>query len=254
MEKFELLIDHIYRLWVPFDIDRTSVFLIRTDDGDILFDAATTAADVKERILPALAEIGSAPVCLVMSHDHSDHAGGMPHLAAALPNAVVCGANEKMLAKMPGRTRLLQDGDTLPGGIVCMHLPGHSADAIGLFDTRTKTLLSADCLQQGGVAKWGTGLAMPARYLETLARLGGEDIENIIASHGYVPCGAAAYGKAAVAVMLTECAVDVKNIREYIGAHPGEDAGTLAKGFNETHPGHPPISGYTAGRFLEEFN
>ena len=53
--------------------------------------------------------------------------------------------------------------------------------------------------------------------------------------------------------MLTECAVDVKNIREYIGAHPGEDAGTLAKGFNETHPGHPPISGYTVGRFLEEF-
>ena len=249
MEKFVQLTTHIHRLWVPFEIDRTSVFLINTDDGDILLDAATTAADVNERILPALAEMGCTPVCLVMSHNHGDHAGGMPHLAAHFPDAIVCGASEAALAKMPGATRLLRDGDTLPGGIVYYAMPGHSADSIGLYDPRTKTLLSADSLQQGGVAKWGTGLALPKRYLETIERIGGEDIENIIASHSYVPCGSTAFGRDAVAVMLAECAADVKNIREYLAAHPGKAADALAAGFNASHPGHPPISGYTVGRF-----
>ena len=135
MEKFELLIDHIYRLWVPFEIDRTSVFLIRTDEGDILFDAATTAADVNERILPALAEIGSVPVCLVMSHDHSDHAGGLPYVAAALPKAALHMVEpEGLHLSLAARVRRVKDGDQLGTGTTVWQMPGHTAEMAGLYD------------------------------------------------------------------------------------------------------------------------
>ena len=48
----------IYRLKVPFGAVYTSVFLIETEEGDVLVDCATTKDDVDERIIPALQRLG----------------------------------------------------------------------------------------------------------------------------------------------------------------------------------------------------
>ncbi len=78
--NFNREIGEIYRLKVPFDGEvYTSVFLMKNPAGHLLIDCATTAQDVDEYILPALANMGLSFAdikYLVLTHNHSDHAGG----------------------------------------------------------------------------------------------------------------------------------------------------------------------------------
>ena len=87
----------IYRLRVPFEDLYTSVFLIRTEQGDALVDSGTYPSDVTEYILPALQEFGLrlADVrYLIFTHQHGDHTGGKTTLLALAPTIEV--VQEKM--------------------------------------------------------------------------------------------------------------------------------------------------------------
>ncbi|MBQ8509700.1 MAG: MBL fold metallo-hydrolase [Clostridia bacterium] len=250
MNRFELLFDHIYRLKVPFADNFTSVFLVRTSEGDALLDCATTESDASDHILPALVDFGANVRWIAVSHDHSDHVGGLPYVAAGLPGAQVCMLEEAPIARYPGH-RLLHDGDTLAGCLRVLNLPGHTDHSLGLLDERTMTLLTFDSLQLGGVSRWGTGLGFPSLYRQTIARLRTMEFDNIVAAHEYVPLGAIAKGRAAVEVYLTECLNDVRNIEEHIAAHSGLTPDELVKSFNETHPAHPPIGSWTVQALID---
>lgn len=81
--RFEKECEGIYRLRIPFETVYTSVFLMKTDRGVFLVDAATTDAAVDGIILPALDEMGYALSDvrgLVLTHRHNDHAGGSRRL------------------------------------------------------------------------------------------------------------------------------------------------------------------------------
>lgn len=77
----------IYRLCIPFEAIYTTVFVLEEDNEWILCDAATTAQDVKINILPALRDVCVDPDYIFCSHSHSDHAGGLPAIRGAFPNA-----------------------------------------------------------------------------------------------------------------------------------------------------------------------
>ena len=55
---FEEELKNIYRLKVPFEDLYTSVFLIKTKQGNALVDCATYASDVDDYIVPALSMLG----------------------------------------------------------------------------------------------------------------------------------------------------------------------------------------------------
>lgn len=164
----------IYRLKVPFDTVYTSVFLIKAPSRVILVDCATTARDVEDTILPALAKLGYAPTdvdTLVLTHRHGDHAGGLDAILQHAPQLEV-----------------VTDIRTLADGVCTYPMGGHTKDSIGVLDTRTGTLLSGDGIQGAGVDKYRCYTEDLKMYLETLARIR-EDarIENILFSHAYEP-------------------------------------------------------------------
>ena len=130
----------IYRLKIPFETVYTSVFLTRSPSRVILVDCATTAQDVEDIILPALAKLGYAPTdlnTLVLTHRHDDHAGGL----------------EALLRHAP-RLEVVTDLCALADGILTYPMGGHTRDCIGVLDTRTGTLISGDGLQGAGVDKY----------------------------------------------------------------------------------------------------
>ena len=161
-------------------------------------DCATTAEDVDGYILPALQELGyglSDVAALILTHRHSDHAGGRDRLLQHVESLAV-----------------VTEARPLWDGISTYPLAGHTDDAIGVLDERTGTLLSGDGLQGAGVDRYRCLVKYPQAYLETLSRLERDErIENILFSHAYEPWNVdLVLGRESVLACLQTC-------REYIG-------------------------------------
>ena len=166
--------DGIYRLRVPFEDLYTSVFLVASGNDAVLIDCATTASDVDNVIAPALEELGyrlDKLKGLVLTHRHSDHAGG-----------------SKRISELAPTIEIITDVREIFEGVSTYPLPGHTLDMIGVIDLRTGTLISGDGLQGAGVDKYRCTLHVPEAYPETLARIQEDTrIENILFSHAYEP-------------------------------------------------------------------
>ena len=166
--------DGIWRLCVPFFTVYTSVFLIDTPKGYILVDCATTDEDVDGYIIPAIKKLGislSDVKTIVITHNHSDHAGGLSRIQHHMPHVEV--------------VREVKD---LCDGVATYPLTGHTKDFVGVFDSRTGTLISGDGLQGAGIKQYRTSLADKEGYKETLERIRlDERIANVLFSHEYEP-------------------------------------------------------------------
>ncbi len=151
----------------PWDLVNTFVF--RDDDSQVtLVDAGVKSAP--ERILAALAQIGSAPqdvTRIVLTHAHGDHAGGADVLRdrVGLAGVVAHGndagylrtgtspANGRLVRRFGGFGPVpvveeLHDGQVVDvgGGLRVVHTPGHTPGHVSLLHERTGLLVTGDAI------------------------------------------------------------------------------------------------------------
>lgn len=215
--SFEKLFDGIYRLKVPFDDIYTSVFLVETKEGTILFDFATTVFDAENIIIPALKELGKKPDFLVASHTHGDHIGGLKRIYTEYPhsNILMYDKSYKENHKEFNIT-ILENGEYICTKIKAFNLLGHSNVSCVLLDERTNTLLTGDAVQLYGISRYGLGVSNIKGYIDTINFLKGLKPENIVTSHEYVPLGAVAIGRKAVENYFS-CAIECfETAKEFI--------------------------------------
>lgn len=229
----------IYRLVVPFLDIYTTVFIVKTPDGYMLFDTATYPEDIDNYIVPALTEIGVSADELKyvhISHNHRDHAGGLERFAELFPNTAICAGSDSCGERVPGREiTVLNEGDTVLGVLRAVRIPGHTPDSTGILDTRTKTLLSGDSLQLYGIfgsGAWGSNISLIPEHIEACKRLHSLDITTIVAAHDYHPCGWRADGKAEVDRYIDECPKALYDIRDFMSAYLQLDDEALAEMYN----------------------
>lgn len=197
-KEFQKETEGIYRLKVPFEDLYTSVFLIETEKAPILVDCATYDSDVDTYILPALQERGYALSdlsCVVVTHEHGDHAGGLKRMLEICPNLKV----------IRSVTSLGEKTETYA-------LPGHTTDFVGVFCKTNGTLISGDGLQGHGVGKYRCGLQSKDEYLQTIEKIERDErIENLLFSHAYEPWYKdGAFGRENVEKVLKDCKNYVK--------------------------------------------
>jgi glyoxylase-like metal-dependent hydrolase (beta-lactamase superfamily II) len=151
-------------------------YLVREDDGLTLIDTALPRSD--KDILAAAQELGAPITRIALTHAHTDHAGSLDALRAALPDAeVLVGSREarimagdkslhpeepqtkikgsypKNIATRP--TRELSPGEKV-GSLEVVAAPGHTPGHIAFFDPREGDLIAGDALQTlGGIAVAG---------------------------------------------------------------------------------------------------
>lgn len=223
----------IIRMTVPYMDVYTTVCIIRTPDGAVLFDTASYESDVTDYILPALNDLGITADTLkyiVISHNHGDHSGGLEQLIPHFPATKIVSLHSAISEKHPNRVLSPKDGETLLNVLSVITIPGHAADALGLLDTRTGTLLSGDSLQVYGIyglGKWGANITLPIEHLTALEKLHTLDINSILASHDYHPYGHTAQGKEAVTSYINACKEALMNIKSFICTHPELDNDAL---------------------------
>ena len=213
----------IYRLQIPFSNIYTCMFLIRTPEGTVVYDTGTYSSDISNYLAPALQELGmEQPAAVVLSHNHGDHAGGLAAFHELYPDAAIYAGSEACKERVDAPVQVLKDGD-LFFGLRAVHIPGHTADCTGIYDERSKTLLSADCLQAYGIygkGKWGTSIPLWQNHLKALERLRAMDIEALYTAHHYEPLGNSAVGTQQVADYIEKCAQAIYDLREFVKNHP----------------------------------
>ena len=191
---FENEIANIFRLKLPFDNIYTSVFLIKTETGNVLVDCGTTKRDVDEWLVPALLQAKTSVTdikYLVITHNHRDHAG----------------EKERLLELNPSLEIINEMRGNFTNGLTVYEMKGHTLDCIGVCDERTKTLVSGDGLQGAGVGKYRCSLKSKEEYIKTIKRIKKDKrIKNLLFSHAYEPWNKdGAIGRNEVEKCLQDC-------------------------------------------------
>jgi len=234
----ETIVQNIFRLTMPYKDIYTTVLIIKTPRGAVLFDTATYREDVENTILPALDELGITGEELkyiVISHSHGDHAGGLQWVTEHFPNVCILSRSADLQVKYGAAVRCPEDGEVFLDTLRILAVPGHSADSLCLLDMETGTLISGDSLQLYGIygsGTWGASVRLPVEHLEAIEKLRKLDIKRIIASHDYHPFGYLAEGSAAVKKYLDACPEALYKILGAVVKHPEMDAEALAALYN----------------------
>ena len=258
----EQLTKEVLKFNIPFDNVGTSVFLINTNHGYIMVDCATTEKDVVDHILPALskAEISLDYIkAIFLTHDHGDHAGGLPYILKAMPHIEVLSFN-KTLTQKYNSSRFLTNGEELYG-LKFFSLKGHSLDSGGILDPRTNSLITGDALQLWGIGKYGCGIGLPKDYINTILFIKAIAPQNIFTSHEYYPLGSNAFGSNAVLDYLNECKsffIKVENFIKEQVLTGNKDARLIAEKFTienqKSYPDAPPFPAWTANEIIKTIN
>jgi len=164
------------------------IYPLPDSSGCALIDPGAEAG----RIIASLRQLKLVPRYIVLTHGHFDHIAALPALAAdycgkpggaeiaihrldsaylgpespkehqrcfsaamGIPMSVV--TEDPLYAdvswdKMPKANRLLEEGDTI-GTFTVLHVPGHTAGSMALWDKETKILFSGDTLFQGSYGR-----------------------------------------------------------------------------------------------------
>ena len=208
---------------------------------DIIVDSASNVGDAETYIIPAIADMGIEPDLIIISHSHSDHAGGLERLASEFPNANIGMLDAKIAKRYFDRSVVFSDEDILYNCIKILNLPGHTPDSLGLLDMRTNTLISCDCLQLCGIGRYGTGITDAQEYIQTLNSLLNMGIDNIIASHDYVPLGYIALESENAERYIKECMSYALRLQAFVRESSTADAKAIARRYNFANPALPPV-------------
>lgn len=231
--------DNIHRITLPYKDIFTTVYTVKTEKGVLLFDAASYDTDLDAYIQPMLdaLQIKAEDLKYIfISHNHSDHSGGLGPIAQRYPNAVILSRSPKLAEKFAEyKVEAHEDGDAVLDVLQIVTIPGHTKDSAGILDKRTNTLISGDCLQLFGIFgsdDWASNIRFPALHLEALAKLRTMEIENIYTAHDYHPYGFKYEGKAAVAKALTACEEPLMLLKILIENNPSLDDAAIRLKFN----------------------
>jgi glyoxylase-like metal-dependent hydrolase (beta-lactamase superfamily II) len=160
---------HISYFNVPYKDIYVGIYVIKTAGGAVLFDTAANDADVDGYIVPALEQLGVQLTHVFISHNHSDHAGGLARVAALYPDATILSRDGELKETYPD-ILALEDGAMVTDCLQLVTIPGHTADSAALLDLRTNTLITGDCLQSYGI--YGSGRDMDETFglIETVEK------------------------------------------------------------------------------------
>lgn len=230
-----LIKPRIRRVTIPYKDIYTSVFILDTKEGTILFDTAFSDYDVDTFILPELTRRNLRYIFI--SHNHRDHAWGLDRLMEVYPEATIVTQNDDLAEKFAKFSVLRpKDGDLLLDIFRVVNIPGHTADSQGLFDESTGTLFTGDALQLYGIwggSPWGACIRCIPEHLEALKKLRELPVVDLLMAHDYHPYGNEVYGTEEIHKCLDICAEALLKVKEVVAAHPELDDQAAADLYNK---------------------
>lgn len=233
--------DEVIYVTTPYKDIYTTVFLIKTDKGYMIFDSASFDCDIDDTIKPLIEELkidANELKYVFISHAHADHAGGLKRLLEVYPNLTVITKNKSLCEKYSSfNCHIPEDEEIFLEVLKVVYIPGHSACSQAILDTRTNSLFSGDCLQLYGIfgsGNWAANISLIPEHLEALERLENMDIDAIYTAHDYHPLGQFYIGKEKITEAFKYCREPLYKIAKMIKAAPEKSNAAIAADYNAT--------------------
>lgn len=224
MEKIN---ENIFRYVIPYKDIYTTLYAIKTDGGYVLFDSASYDEDIDAYVVPFLNELNITQDNLkyvFISHDHTDHSGGLKAFMQKYPKTCIVSRSPALTERFNGYNTLLpQENTVILNHLKIVTIIGHTADSSGILDMRTNTLISGDGLQLYGIfgsGKWGSNIYFPDTHIHEVNKLKQMEINHILTAHDYEPYGYSYVGKEAVLKALDACIEPLYKVRDMIINNP----------------------------------
>lgn len=231
--------EQIHYITLPYKDIFTTVYVLRTDHGAVLFDAASYDSDMDELVVPFLKELGITSEELkyvFISHNHKDHSGGLERFMALYPNTCIVSRSETLREKYARYDFCFpEEGDKLLDTFRVVTIPGHTIDSSALLDERTMTLITGDCLQQYGIrgsGDWASNISYPAAHLAAIEKVRTLGAKQIVTAHDYVPYGFRAECDC-VSKMLDACVAPLLRLKALIREYPEENDEQIRHRFSD---------------------
>jgi glyoxylase-like metal-dependent hydrolase (beta-lactamase superfamily II) len=239
MKELTKINDNFYRLITPYVDIFTSVYFIKTEEGVLIFDTASGEGDVDSYILPAMKEVGISledVKFIFISHNHKDHARGLKRLMEIMPRATIVSRSDKLQEDFADYSFIAPDDSTvIMSCLKVVTITGHTLDCSAIYDMRTKTLITGDCLQLYGIygsGDWGCNVNFIPEHFEAVEKVRLWDIETVYTAHDYHPLGYKFVGKKQINDALDFCKKPLLEIKDIIENNPQLDDAEVRLAYN----------------------
>ena len=166
----------------------TNTYLVGRRDP-ILIDTGAGVPDYVPLLDRYLQERGfTQPSCVLLTHRHRDHLGGVEQLRARFRGLRVAKMRHKD-AGLPEPIDDLRDGETVHGDGVTLravYTPGHASDHLCYYLVEERALFTGDVILGGSTTVIPADDGDLLDYLASLRRLLGLDVGRIYPAHGPV--------------------------------------------------------------------
>lgn len=193
MNDFIQLNSNIYCITIEYKDIFTSVYVIKTKDGVMLFDSASYDSDIDDVVVPILKKLDLEKDLkyVFISHAHVDHWGGLKRLLKYYPDITIISRKDDIEELYSGyKVVKPEENQIFLDVLKVIPIVGHTLDSAGILDMRDNTLLSGDSLQMYGIfgsGKWCANVRFPAQHLKDVEKLRNIKIERIFTAHNYHP-------------------------------------------------------------------
>ena len=227
MSVYEKLSENLYYKRIEYKDIYTTVYLIKTEMGAMLFDCASFDYDIDDTVKPFLDSMGiTAPELkyVFISHNHRDHAGGLRRFLELYPyTAVITRSSELPEGFKDYKFIIPEENQIFLDVLKVVFITGHSPCSQAIYDTRDNSMLTGDSLQLYGIfgsGEWACNIKWPAPHFEALEKLEKMDISAIYTAHDYHPLGQFYIGKEKIQEAIDACRAPLFNIMQMIKDTP----------------------------------
>jgi glyoxylase-like metal-dependent hydrolase (beta-lactamase superfamily II) len=164
----------------------TNAWIVPADGGVAVVDPGAPEAAEQERLfaaLDAMADEGSRPTAVWLTHAHPDHVGAAAAVAARY--RVPVRAHALAAGRVSGvPVEPVRDGDLLGGRFLVLATPGHAREHLAFLDERTGALLCGDLVSTLSTIVIDPSEGDMAEYVAQLERVRALAPRTLYPAHG----------------------------------------------------------------------
>ena len=173
----------------------TNIFFLGSSNTKIMIDAGEDVPEYEESLNKIFDTFNISISHVIITHFHHDHTDGIQYVLKRFPSVIIykfkgdgesLKSDENLQNKFGFKYTYLKNEEIInldEYELKIIHLPGHSDDSIGIYDSKKERLFIGDTVLGDGTGTQITNLTL---YMKSLEKILEMEIECLLPAHGNI--------------------------------------------------------------------